>query len=80
MAQTYSGEIRNGVVVFDGASAPRPEGTKVRVELVDRDAALKSLSERLLSVAGTAVGLPPDMAENHDHYLHGTPKRTPPIE
>lgn len=24
---------------------------------------------------GTAEGLPDDMAENHDHYIHGTPKR-----
>ena len=29
----------------------------------------------LLRVAGTAEGLPPDLAENHDHYLYGTPKR-----
>jgi hypothetical protein len=31
--------------------------------------------EALLEVAGTAEGLPPDFAENHDHYLHGAPKR-----
>ena len=29
----------------------------------------------LLEIAGTAEGLPPDFAENHDHYLHGTPKQ-----
>ena len=29
----------------------------------------------LLEIAGTAEGLPTDFAENHDHYLHGTPKR-----
>lgn len=29
----------------------------------------------LLDVAGTAEGLPPDLAENHDHYLYGTPSR-----
>jgi hypothetical protein len=28
-------------------------------------------------VAGKAVGLPEDLAENHDHYLHGLPKRSP---
>ena len=26
---------------------------------------------------GKAEGLPADMAENHDHYLHGARKRTP---
>jgi hypothetical protein len=35
----------------------------------------KTLSEALLEFAGVAEGLPADMAENHDHYLHGVPKR-----
>jgi hypothetical protein len=30
----------------------------------------KSWGEALLEVAGTVEGLPPDYAENHDHYLH----------
>ncbi len=34
-----------------------------------------SLGEVLLRHAGKAVGLPEDMAAQHDHYLHGTPKR-----
>jgi len=25
--------------------------------------------------AGSVRGLPPDMALNHDHYLHGLPKK-----
>jgi hypothetical protein len=29
----------------------------------------------LLEIAGTAVGLAPDFAENHDHDLHGSPKK-----
>lgn len=35
----------------------------------------ESLSAFLLRVAGTAEGLPSDLAENHDSYLYGTPKR-----
>ena len=35
----------------------------------------RSVWDALLEFAGTAEGLPPDLAENHDHYLHGTPKR-----
>jgi hypothetical protein len=31
--------------------------------------------EALIEIAGTAEGLPPDFAENHDHYLHGSPKK-----
>ena len=48
-----------------------------RVE-VDIESAAKpssSLGEMLLRHAGKAVGLPEDMAAQHDHYLHGTPKR-----
>ena len=32
--------------------------------------------DRLREFAGTAEGLPEDLAENHDHYLYGTPKRS----
>ena len=35
----------------------------------------RSVWDALLEFAGTAEGLPPDLAEHHDHYLHGTPKR-----
>lgn len=35
----------------------------------------KTVWKSLLELAGTAEGLPPDFAEQHDHYLHGTPKR-----
>lgn len=31
--------------------------------------------EALMEIAGTAEGLPPDFAENHDHYLHSAPKQ-----
>ena len=32
-------------------------------------------SDALLSFSGIMEGFPPDFAKNHDHYLHGTPKR-----
>lgn len=35
----------------------------------------RSWGAALLEVAGTATGLPADFAHNHDHYLHGLPKR-----
>ena len=34
--------------------------------------------KRLRSLAGTAQNLPDDLAANHDHYLHGTAKRSCP--
>ena len=36
-----------------------------------------SIGKKLLTLAGKAKGLPSDFAANHDHYLHGLPKRVP---
>ncbi len=70
----YIGTVVNGVVVLqDGDSLP--EGTRVRVVAVDKEVEKEPLGKRLLKFAGTIPGLPPDMAENHDHYIHGQPKR-----
>lgn len=38
-------------------------------------AQLPPIGKVLLEFAGTAEGLPPDMARNHDHYLYGTPRQ-----
>jgi hypothetical protein len=35
----------------------------------------KSWGEALLEVAGTIEGLPTEYAQNHNHYLHGLPRR-----
>jgi hypothetical protein len=40
------------------------------------DAPLAGLAKKLRKLSGSAKGLPPDLAENHDHYIHGLPKRT----
>jgi hypothetical protein len=64
-----------GVIVLDEGLPTLPEGMKVRIEPADLERELDSLHELLLSVAGKAQGLPPDLAEQHDHYLHGQPKR-----
>ena len=34
-----------------------------------------TLAEQFADVIGAVPDLPPDMAEQHDHYLHGAPKR-----
>ncbi|MCY3024248.1 MAG: hypothetical protein NTW87_35170 [Planctomycetota bacterium] len=79
MAMTCRGKVAGGVVVLEKPDL-LPEGTVVRVEPVTEPneaekKALLSLSGKLLRLAGTAKGLPPDMARNHDHYIHGTPKK-----
>jgi hypothetical protein len=58
------------------AAAPTPGHSGLAASQTPATPAKASLSEFLLSVAGTASGLPSDMAENHDHYLYGMPKRT----
>ena len=68
---SFEGHIQNGVVVFT-EPVPVPEGTEVRVEVIAPPR--KTLAERFKNVIGTGVDLPEDLAKNHDHYLHGTPK------
>ncbi len=69
---TYRGRIKNGVVVFEG-DVPLPEGTEVRVEAVETSGG-KTLADRFRDVIGSISDFPPDMARNHDHYIHGTEK------
>jgi hypothetical protein len=75
---TYRGIVKNGVVVL-GNAAELPEGTEVRVEpLAQRESFCSdgpTLAEQFGDVIGTVPDLPPDMAESHDHYLHGASKR-----
>jgi mRNA-degrading endonuclease RelE of RelBE toxin-antitoxin system len=44
-------------------------------ELLATPPALRAAGPRLKKFAGTVRGLPSDMARNHDHYLHGRPKK-----
>ena len=68
------GTVQNGVVVLDRQDV-LPEGARVAVELQEAPKNHPTLRERLLRLAGTVDDLPPDMARNHDHYLHGAPKK-----
>ena len=71
---TLHGTFNKGIVVLD-QPAPWPEGTRVEVIVQTREDKKLTLSERLLRHAGTVSDLPTDMAEQHNHYIHGTPKR-----
>jgi hypothetical protein len=79
IAMELSGVISNGTVVFDQPCLV-PDGTKVTIRIegaaeAKPATASSTVGKRLLKHAGTVTGLPEDMAEQHDHYLHGTPKR-----
>ena len=67
------GKGKGGMVVLE-QKVRIAEGSVVRVETVE-DQDLLTLADLFKDVAGKAVDLPPDLAENHDHYLHGLPKK-----
>ncbi len=56
-----------------------PDGTTVRIEQVtgEQEPAKKTFGERYKKYVGIMKDGPVDLAENHDHYLYGTPKRNP---
>ena len=70
---TYRGHVENGVVVLDDP-VELPEGAVVQVDLAEEEQ-IPTLAERLKDIIGIAEGLPSDLAENHDHYAHGKPKK-----
>jgi hypothetical protein len=69
----YRGYFKRGVVVLD-PKIELPEGIEVRVEPVAGELR-KTLAEQLGDLIGSVPELPTDMAAQHDHYLHGAPKR-----
>ena len=70
---SYTEHVEKGVVVFDGPDRP-PDGTAVRVEEVPTALAQPTWGEVFKDLVGAAEGLPDDMADHHDHYIHGAPK------
>lgn len=78
---TYRGRVKNGVVVLESGVRLR-EGMDVRVEPVEETQGIeqgaqeaRQLREGLLAFSGVIKEGPSDLARNHDHYLHGTPRR-----
>jgi hypothetical protein len=50
---------------------------RARIEELTSTAPTESAWTVLERWSGKAEGLPPDMAENHDDYVHGARRRTP---
>jgi len=64
---TYRGHVKNGLIALD-EPAQLPEGAEVRVEVVENGRRQPAIWAKLLNLAGSVKGLPPDMARNHDDY------------
>jgi hypothetical protein len=80
--KVHYGRVINGEIVLDDPNA-LPNGTEVTVRLLKRPPRKAAgggrrkpnLYDRLKPVIGIIKDAPPDLAENHDHYIHGKPKR-----
>lgn len=75
----YRGHVEDGVIVID-EPVELEEGMEVVVDFGSSETKgnpepPQSFRERYAAVIGMAKGLPEDAAENHDHYLYGTPKK-----
>jgi hypothetical protein len=74
----YRGQVKGGVVVFENGTV-LPEGTEVLIQpapsVKKSSTEGRTLAEQFADVIGTVPDLPADMAAQHDHYLHGAPKR-----
>jgi hypothetical protein len=71
------GTVTNGVVVLE-PGVQIPDGTRVDVTPADEPTIVESKTHTqqwLLEIAGMVDDLPADFAAEHDHYIHGTPKR-----
>ena len=79
---TYQGKVQGGVIVLpEGVTLP--EGLSVTIVPgpigagpVEAEATVWQKLEAVGRWAETQpCTLPPDLAANHDHYLHGRPKK-----
>jgi hypothetical protein len=77
---TYRGKYSKGTVTLP-RDVDIPEGAEVEVTPIApppngaSEQEGPSFYERYKEFIGALDGLPSDLAENHDHYLYGTPKR-----
>lgn len=71
---TFTGKVIKGAIV-PPADVKLPEGLQLEVTIPEWPDPKSFTHEGLTKFAGIIKDLPPDFARNHDHYLHGAPKR-----
>lgn len=67
------GVVHNGVIIPDDPSQ-LTDGMRVSISSVS-DGTARTFGERYAKFKGAIPDLPKDLAEQHDHYRLGTPKR-----
>ena len=71
------GTVQNGVVILDQKDMIS-DGTRVEITPIGENGKAKAtLGQRLMWLAGSIDDMPADFAEEHNHYIHGTPRRKP---
>lgn len=70
---SYQGIIKNGQIMLP-PDATLPEGAAVTVDVQLREEDFPEWSRGFIKLIKKR-DWPEDMALNHDHYLHGTPKK-----
>ncbi len=72
---TFTAKVHNCMITLP-PGIKLPEGAEVQV-IADEagDELLSSPLAWMKRYVGAAKDLPPDFSAEHDHYIHGTPKR-----
>lgn len=74
---TITARVHNHTITLP-AEVEIADGAEVQVTLPEKQPAAETgatLYDSLKDFIGAAQGLPEDFAAEHDHYIHGTPKR-----
>jgi hypothetical protein len=74
---SITGTVENGAIKLP-PGVELPDGTEVRVFLPSESVTPEdggTLYERMKDFIGCIKDGPEDLAAEHDHYAHGTPKR-----
>ena len=69
---SYKGKVENGQIKLPPGTT-LPEGAEVSVNVLE-PAPVADFAAALLKLARVR-DWPTDMALNHEHYIHGTPKK-----
>jgi hypothetical protein len=72
ISMSFTGTVKNGVVILP-PGLKLPDGLQVQFNVPD-SAVPSSFADRYAGYIGVADDLPPDLAENLDHYVHGQRK------
>ena len=72
-AMSYKGKVENGQIKLP-PDATLPEGAEVTVDVEVRAEDFPEWSRGLIKLIKNR-DWPEDMSSNHDHYIHGTPKK-----